>query len=78
MIFGGVDLRSLERAACLEDASKRTNVPLTSAHTWTPFHHPHDICSKIMLLLIKLNINKKVKMLIDCRGNKRLKMWFNS
>ena len=25
---------------CLEAASERTNVPLSSARTWTPFHHP--------------------------------------
>ena len=25
---------------CLEAASKRTNVPFSSAGTWTPFHHP--------------------------------------
>ena len=24
---------------CLEAASERTNVPLSSARTWTPFHH---------------------------------------
>ena len=25
---------------CLEAASEHTNVPLSSAHTWTLFHHP--------------------------------------
>ena len=25
---------------CVEAARKRTNVPLSSASTWTPFHHP--------------------------------------
>ena len=26
---------------------ERTNVPLNSAHTWTPFHHPIIIRTKI-------------------------------
>ena len=36
---------------CLEAASERTNVPLSSACTWTPFHHPLLIC-----LLFQVNI----------------------
>ena len=38
---------------CLEVASERTNVPLSSAHTWIPFYHPRlhflDICNIYVL-----------------------------
>ena len=39
---------------CLEDASERTNVPLSSAHTWTPFHPSEYLHSFFVSHLINL------------------------
>ena len=36
---------------CLEAASECTNVPLSSARTWTPLHHPLKICPTILILM---------------------------
>ena len=39
-IYAHTSLLIIKFRGCLETASERTNVPLISAQTWTPFHHP--------------------------------------
>ena len=47
LFLGGVETGSMyvqykffKFRGCLEAASENTNVPLSSARLWTPFHHP--------------------------------------
>ena len=44
---------------CLEAASEPTNVPISSAHTWTPFHHPLIFAINIGSSLISESFKRK-------------------
>ena len=39
---------------CYEAASERTNIPLSSARTWTPFHPPPPRNSVIQIPIVNL------------------------